>query len=123
MVRLGFVRSVLALALASLCVACEKEEAPVVVEVPPRDPNIPVCPHRRDAASYGKLAIDFEAIARPDADLELADLFTTITQQPATAPEGSSQLVLRAGHDDSSKHSLLSLFNGSRGGSLNITWF
>ena len=121
---MGFVRSVFALALASLCVACDPEEETLgVVQVPPRDPKIPICPHRRDAASYGKLAIDFEAIARPDANLELAKLSTTITQQPATAPKGSSQLLLRAGHDDSSKHSLLSLFNGSRGGSLTITWF
>jgi hypothetical protein len=123
MVRLGFVRSVLALALASHCVACETEEAPVVVKVPARDPNVPVCPSRRDAATYGPLTIDFEAMARPDTSFELAALYTTITQLPPPAPRGSSQLVLRPGHDDSSKRSLLSLFRSPGGGSLNIAWF
>lgn len=77
------------------------------------------CLDWRTAARYGALTIDFEMMGKPADGFQLAGLWGTLKQYTSSTA-GSSSLVLRPGHDDASRHALLSLFNRTGGGALHM---
>lgn len=121
MSRLSLVRWLLLLAIACTGCVLSEMDAPVPDVVPPAAGGASNCIDWRTAAHYGALTIDFEAMSRPVDGFVLAGLSGAIWQYSSPSA-GSSNLLLRPGHDDSSKHALLSLFNRTGGGALHMQW-